>query len=113
MLHQTIQHTISQLLASARPGLRTAPMAVTKDGRVVPIGAAHADRFITELNGQAGGPSIGITGKVRHGYGNKAYGITVNWLGRCAAVMRDAFGPTTTTEFGPAEISQPSRTAKT
>lgn len=100
MLHQTIQHTMSQLLASARPGLRTAPVAVTKDGRMVPIGAAHADRFITGL-------------KVRHGYGNKAYGITMNWLGRCAAVMHDAFGPTAATEFGPAETSQPSRTAKT
>ena len=28
-----------------------------------------------------------FTGKVRHshGYGNKAYGIVMNWLGRCAA----------------------------
>ena len=93
MLHQTLQHTLSQLLAPARTDVRTAPMAVTKDGRIVPIGAAGAERL--------------ISGKVRHdhGYGTKAYGIVMNWLGSCAAVMADTFGP--------AGTSQPSRSAKT
>jgi hypothetical protein len=105
MLLQTLQHTLSQLLAQARTDVRTAPMAVTKDGRIVSIGAAHADRF--------------IPGEVRHsdGYGNKAYGIVMNWLGRCAAVMTDTYGPTMATggfnRFGPAGTSQPSRSAKT
>lgn len=101
MLLQTLQHTLSQLLAPARPDARMAPMAVTKDGRIVPIGATNVDRL--------------ITGKVRHShrYGNQAYGIVMSWLGRCAAVMPDTFGSTTATEFGPAETSQPSRSAKT
>ncbi len=105
MLLQTLQHILSQLPAQARTDVRTAAMAVTKDGRIVSIGAVHADRL--------------TTGKVRHshGYGNKAYGIVVNWLGRCAAVMTDTNVPTTAiggfTPFGPAGTSQPSRSAKT
>ncbi len=105
MLLQILQHTLSQLLAQARTDVRTVPVALTTDGRIVPIGATHADRL--------------ITGKVRHshGYGNKAYGIVMTWLGRCTAVMTDTDGPTTAnggfTEFGPAGTSQPSRSAKT
>lgn len=105
MLLQTVQHTLSQLLAQARDDVRTVPMAVTSDGRIVSMGAAHAERL--------------IAGKVRlsHGYGNKAYGIVMNWLGHCAAVMTDIDGPIMATggftHFGPAGTSQPSRSAKT
>lgn len=62
MLLQTLQHILSQLLAPARSDVRTSAMAVTEDGRIVPVNATKVDwlgRCFAAMSGKPGPTTAG------------------------------------------------------